>query len=351
MHRILGSKSKRDRKTYDKENLKKDYAATLKGMSVYRACRLYQVPESTLRDRTRNKVSLDCKSGPTTIFTYSEEKQLVELVDHIVYLGNIGYGYSVQEMKYLAADYAGNLMREHDLLTAPERIYNIDESGSSTEHTPPKIICDKTTKPQSVTSPRSKNVTIIGGANAIGNHVPPFYIFPGKRWNDSLLDGAVAGAAGGMSESGWFNRGLFEEYIINHFARHVGLDRGDRPTTLILYDGHKSHLSLTLTQWAKDHRVILFVLPPHSSHLTQPLDVGVFGPMKKFFYQECKLYMHANPGVSITRYEVAKLTNKPFSKAFSPINIISAFKKSGMYPFDSEKNIRETNSSCYYLQY
>jgi hypothetical protein len=36
---------------------------------------------------------------------------------------------------------------------------------------------------------------------------------------------------------------------------------------------------------------VLFVLPPHSSHLTQPLDVGIFGPLKNIYNRECSTFM------------------------------------------------------------
>ena len=110
-----------------------------------------------------------------------------------------------------------------------------------------------------------------------------------------------------------------------------------KPVSLILFDGHKSHISLTLSEWAKQNNVILFVLPPHTSHLTQPLDVGLFGPFKSNYYQECQLYLQKNPGISITRYEVARLTAKPYLKAMSPHNISSAFCKAGIFPFDKEQ--------------
>jgi hypothetical protein len=52
------------------------------------------------------------------------------------------------------------------------------------------VVHDIDTKPQSVTSPRSSNVTIIGAGNAI----PPYYIFPKKKFDRSLLlDGTPAG--------------------------------------------------------------------------------------------------------------------------------------------------------------
>jgi hypothetical protein len=305
-------------------------------------------------------------------------------------MASIGYGYGISQLQHIAADYAKSLKKpnvkstlskgwvqaflkrypedlkvvkpqklslnrakcasaevirnyfhelhhvllENDLLDKPQHIFNVDESGFSTEHRPPKIVCGKQLKPQSVVSEKSKNVTIIGSANAIGNHVPPFYVFPGKRWMDELLQDCTPGSDGDMSESGFVNRGLFEHYMTKHFSKHVNLKSGNK--TLVLYDGHKAHMSLTLTDWAKENDVVLFVLPPHSSHLTQPLDVGIFGPMKHFFYSECKLYMHANPGMYITRYEIAKLTAKPYAKAFSPENIASAFKKAGIYPYCPE---------------
>lgn len=53
-----------------------------------------------------------------------------------------------------------------------------------------------------MTSPRSSTVTIIAAGNAIGNHIPPYIIFPGRRWMPVFLEGAPPGASGEMSESG-----------------------------------------------------------------------------------------------------------------------------------------------------
>lgn len=378
-------------KPYDKQSLLRAFEATRTGVSVYRAARMYSVPESTLRDRTRGIVSLDGTRGPDTLLSHSEEQQLV---DHISYMASIGYGYTKSNIQFMAAEFArslgkklngdkalshnwfyGFLKRWPDLKVVkpqklniaraksasdisinqyfkeleeillskgikntPERIFNIDETGVSTEHTPPKIVCSKSVNPQAVTSSRSANITIIAAASATGNHVPPFYVFPGKRWSDQLLQGAPAGSAGTVSDKGWSNSEVFEDYLKNHFSKHVLLsDAPNQPATLLLYDGHKSHLTLTLADWARQRNVILFVLPPHTSHLTQPLDVGVFGPFKNHYYKECQFYLQKNPGISITRYEVAQLTARPYMKAFSPENITSAFRKSGIYPFNRDK--------------
>ena len=112
--------------------------------------------------------------------------------------------------------------------------------------------------------------------------------------------------------------------------------RGTTEPTLVLFDGHRPHISLTLTKWAKAHNVILFVLPPHTSHLTQPLDVGVFGPFKAIYNKECQTYMKNNPGLTITKYQVAELTSRPYMKSLTPENLTAAFRKTGIYPFDSQ---------------
>ncbi|XP_048250446.1 uncharacterized protein LOC124117724 [Haliotis rufescens] len=238
--------------------------------------------------------------------------------------------------KELATILTFNELREN-----PERIYDMDETGISTEHAPPKIVCDSTSQPQAVTSPRSSTVTIIGGGNAIGNHIPPYFFFPGKRWNDQFLDGAPPGSSGEMSDSGWSNAKIFQNYLTKHFVKHAGISTDPMPPkTLVLFDGHRSHVSLTLVEWAKKHNVILFVLPPHTSHITQPLDVAVFGPFKSMYSRECQLYLQRNPGVKITKYEVAKLTAKPYLRAMSPDNLASAFRKSGIYLF-SNKTIED----------
>ena len=55
------------------------------------AARRYSVPESTLRDRTRGIVDIDAIPGHVTLLTANEEQNLVA---HISYIADIGYGYN-----------------------------------------------------------------------------------------------------------------------------------------------------------------------------------------------------------------------------------------------------------------
>ena len=161
-------------------------------------------------------------------------------------------------------------------------------------------------------------------------------MFPGQRWNEIFLEGAATRASGEMSKRGWSCSSVFQNYLTEHFVKYSNVSTGTASEpTLALYDGHRSHISLTLTDWAKTNNVILFVLPPHTSHLTQPLDVATFGPFKTMYNKECQNYMKNHPGMTVTKYQVAALTAKPYMKSLTTENLASAFRKTGIFPFNN----------------
>ena len=64
-----------------------------------------------------------------------------------------------------------------NLLDKPHLIYNIDETGISTEHAPTRMLGPRCLKTQAVVSPRSGTTTIISCGNASGTAMPPFFVF------------------------------------------------------------------------------------------------------------------------------------------------------------------------------
>ena len=219
----------------------------------------------------------------------------------------------------------------------PHLIYNIDEKGINTEYKPPNIVAGRGYQPQTVMAEKSKTVTIIGAGNALGNQIPPFFVFPGKRMMPELFNGKSVGTDGLLTPSGWSNSEVFRIYMKNHFLKYVQ-GRNPSDTILALYDGHRSHISLDLIDWAKNNNIVLFVLPPHCSHILQPLDVGCFGPFQLKYNQEC-LSFSRQTHKTVTRFDVCSLACKAYISALSPSNIQSAFSKSGIYPFQSAETM------------
>jgi len=349
---------------------------------------MFGVPQQTLRDRVSGHVKHDIAVvGGAPILNYDEERVLV---DYVETLAQLGYGLTNERLKNLAGDmvfsfgrkpnnkpmsnnwlygflhrwgnqiaslsakrlestraksatpeaidiYFKNLyntLTTYNLLDKPHLIFNMDETGITPEHRPPNIIAPVGVKAQAVTSPRSSTTTIIGCANAIGNALPPFFIFKGKRFDPALMNGAAAGASCAMSESGWINGEIFKEYLENHFLQHVNsMNANPSQHVLLIYDGHAAHVSIDTIEWAKKHNVVLFVLPAHTSHLLQPLDVGVFGPFKNYYNSECASFFTKNMGQQIARYELCTLASRAYLKSMTPANIQSAFRKSGIFPY------------------
>ena len=79
---------------------------------------------------------------------------------------------------------------------------------------------------------------------------------------------------------------------------------------------------------------MLFVQPPHSSHVLQPLDVSVFGPLKNAYNVRVQTYLRQHPGQVVNRYAMTSLICKSYLDATKPSNIISAFRKTGIFPLD-----------------
>ncbi|CAG2186231.1 unnamed protein product [Mytilus edulis] len=152
-------------------------------------------------------------------------------------------------------------------------------------------------------------VTVLGCGNAQGHSVPPFFVFPGNRMRQELLENKSTGTDGDVSESSWSNIEIFHKYMENHLLKYIP-HRTSAVPVLVLFDGHKSHLSMELIEWAKKENIILFVLPAHTSHILQPMDVGCFGPFERIFNHECHKFMRQNCSQPITRYNICGLACK-----------------------------------------
>jgi hypothetical protein len=205
-----------------------------------------------------------------------------------------------------------------------------DEKGLQTELKPPDTVTGKNSGGQSITPPKDKT-TVIGAVSAIGHQIPPFYIFTGKRKIDHLIDGDLPGTDYTVTESCWSNADVFQEYMKDHFSKYVHVKEGEH--LLLLYDGH---VTLSLIDWAKERSIILFLLPPHASHILQPLDVGCFGPLQKIYNKECSSYLRKNLGQVVCRLNICQISAKSYSLALSPENLRSSFRRAGIYLYNTE---------------
>ena len=64
------------------------------------------------------------------------------------------------------------------------------------------------------------------------------------------------------------------------FFKYVVLER----PVILLTDGHKTHINIDVIDLCRENGIILFCLPPHTTHALQPLDVAVFKALKDSFF-------------------------------------------------------------------
>ena len=78
------------------------------------------------------------------------------------------------------------------------------------------------------------------------------------------------------TESGWIDCELFYLWFRHHFLSHIP----PHWPLLLLLDEHSSNYTPSVINKAAEEGIIMFCLPPHSTHLAQLLN-KVFFPFKK----------------------------------------------------------------------
>ena len=84
-----------------------------------------------------------------------------------------------------------------------------------------------------------------------------------------------------MSPNGWTDNFLCTKWFEKCFIPQATARKVSNAPILLIYDGHGSHNTTALIELAHEHNIILFCLPPHTTHKLQPLDIGVFGPFAR----------------------------------------------------------------------
>lgn len=100
--------------------------------------------------------------------------------------------------------------------------------------------------------------------------LPPALIYQGKSRDlqDSWLDdfeSAKHHAFFCTSEKGWSSEEIGLEWLKRIFHPYTK-DPAGRGWRLLIVDGHNSHLNMTFISFADSVRILLAILPPHSTH-------------------------------------------------------------------------------------
>ncbi|PCH42786.1 DDE-domain-containing protein, partial [Wolfiporia cocos MD-104 SS10] len=203
-----------------------------------------------------------------------------------------------------------------------EDIYGMDESGF-----PPssqgriRVIGAWGTKTQHKQGGGVRtNVTALVTICADGSALDPMIIFKGKNFIFAY------------SENGWTDGCLACEWIKKKFNAQTEDKANGRPRVLLV-DGHSSHYTYELLQYARAHNIIIFGYPPHCTHALQGLDVVCFARMKEVWKNEISAFKQLHKH-SVTKADFAGVFGRAFLDSFTVETIKAAFEATGICPFN-----------------
>ena len=83
---------------------------------------------------------------------------------------------------------------------------------------------------------------------------------------------------------------------------------------------------------ARECNIYILCLPADTTHLLQPLDVGVFKSFKENFHKAC--HHLCKGGRVVTDQDITDLVAEAWPVSMTPVNFMSGFKKCGIYPLN-----------------
>jgi hypothetical protein len=179
-------------------------------------------------------------------------------------------------------------------------------------------------------------LTVLITGNAAGQLAPPMVMYSYERLPKHIVSHVPKGWGVGKSKSGWMTSESFFEYITNIFYPWLVSENVEFPVILYL-DGHKSHVTLPLTDFCRQKQIVVISLLPNSTHILQPLDVGLFKSLKSKWKHEVKHFKINNNYKNLTKDAVAPVSDNSL-KSISNIETIfkNYFKACGLFPFNAD---------------
>lgn len=116
-------------------------------------------------------------------------------------------------------------------------------------------------------------ISLLAGISAAGKSLPPALIHSGEAhcFQDSWIEDfkPTDKAYFATSLNGWSNEKLGLSWLKHVFdpctKKTAGLKR-----RLLIVDGHSSHINMRFTDECDKMRILLLILPSHSTHRLQP---------------------------------------------------------------------------------
>jgi hypothetical protein len=227
----------------------------------------------------------------------------------------------------------------------PEDIYNFDETGFAMGLcATAKVITgsDRYGRPKLLQPGNREWVTAIEAVNSMGWALPSYIILKATKYlQEGWFETLPTSWKLNISDNGWTTDKIGMDWLLNHFIPHT-IGRTVGRYRMLILDGHGSHLTAEFDRTCTENNIIPICMPPHSSHLLQPLDVSCFAVLKRQYGQLVEKRMrdgfnHVDKVDFLTAFPEAR------TAAYKPETIRNGFAATGLVPLDPDRVYQQLN--------
>lgn len=219
-------------------------------------------------------------------------------------------------------------------------IYNMDETAVqvSEHHTKPIAIL-RSLPVVLQEGPTSELWICIETISANGRVLTPQFIFKGEHLGNawfSLDPDNIPEFRYAVSKNGWTSTDKALEWLVKIFIKETEPADPEEGRLLIL-DGQTSHTTDICLDMALKNKVWPLFLPPHSSHLTQPLDVVAFSHLKRIFRNEVDERVRESVKLAVGKADILMAYHRSRKQTLTKSNILASWNRAGLVPFNPLK--------------
>ena len=195
-------------------------------------------------------------------------------------------------------------------------------------------------------------ISVMFCGSASGEVLPPYVVYKGQNVYPSWTEGGIKGSVYSATKSGWFDMFTFEDWYFKIFLKTVKNRPGKK---LLIGDNLGSHISPTVIKSCRENNIEFTCLPANATDKMQPLDVGIFGPMKSAWRKKLHEARDKDPSARLLNKHVFPRMLKELIEVLDmKKHLPAAFEKCGLAPFNptkvleripSKENSRALNSS------
>lgn len=99
-------------------------------------------------------------------------------------------------------------------------------------------------------------------------------------------------------------------------------------------DGNSSHITRQAIRFCEEQKIVLFCLPSHLTHILQPLDIGIFGPLAHTYEKVLEFSSRLGAEHNIDKLKFLQLYQEAKEQVICKDLILSAFQKCGYKPWN-----------------